>query len=130
MIRLKPAVVSTAIACAALVGAAAFADDQPAEKTKVPQSVDGTPAPGSEPAAKDLDQNAQRQHSRTGEATAAAPGVSSNSKGGETAAGSESGTRYWEKYDKNKDHSMSPEEVEAMLHDAKPAAKTASKQPG
>ena len=112
----------TSTLAAALVAAAfatpAFAQDKPTAPANSPNAGKTQQAPkksdvqGKEPSAGNMDSNAQRQHSRS---TPAASASSKQSRSSRTQTAQVGEVRNWNTIDKNKDHLISPDEMQAEL---------------
>lgn len=121
---------AVALLAAAGLGTSALAQDKPAtpadaDKTQVvPGKKDLKPYPAT---VKKMDDNTQRIHDR--DSAAAPQGSASNAKTSGTAAEHSrkvpDGVRDWAAIDKNKDHLISPEEMEAALKEGGPPANPA-----
>jgi hypothetical protein len=137
--RSLPSTLAVALACAAF-GTAAWAQDKSAapaspsaDSTQVVPSKDQlTPQ---NPSSAGMDDNAQRQHDRqqgatgqgTGGAAPAQQGAQTTASGAQGAqAGSQELAYDYASMDKNNDHLISPEEMEAQLNAGRSTPMSAS----
>jgi hypothetical protein len=110
---------------AAAFSSAALAQDKPTAPADAPNANKKVQAPDKDsvqhqqPTTENMDSNAQRQHSRS------TPSAQSNrsAQGSRTQQAQVGEVRNWAAIDKNKDHLISPEEMEAALKSGKKTTK-------
>ncbi len=110
-----------AVGVAAAFAIPAFAQDKPTAPADSPNAGKTQQAPkksevqGKEPSAENMDSNAQRAHSRSTPAASA----SSKASHGRTQTAQLGEVRNWAAIDKNKDHLIEPDEMQAYLDQGK-----------
>jgi hypothetical protein len=125
--------IHTVLGSALLAGSfgIAVAADQAATPTNKADATKAMPAredlkPGAAPTVERMDDNAQRQHGRSGAAGGSAAAQGGAAGGKPMASGTAqvaSGVRDWKAIDTNNDNLIQPEEMEAALKEVGPQAK-------